>query len=214
MPHERGDAEFITLWPTTLMKRVIPGHAPANRALAGLITRLEEQNENLTTDYRDGNFLTIDDSGAGWLRQCVNVTVKDYFRQLGMSYDIKWRLHGWANINRFGDYHDPHNHPHAYLSGTYYVSVPDDIGRTHSRADLRPGCLTLYDPRGAVNMAAIKDDPYIEPEYTVSPEPGLILLWPAFLSHFVHPNLSEQPRISVSFNVMLEWSDDYLPTQK
>lgn len=75
-------------------------------------------------------------------------------------------------------------------------------------------CLTLYDPHGAVNMTAIKGDPYIEPEHTVSPETGMILLWPAFLSHFVHPNLSEEPRISVSFNVMLEWSDDYLPTQQ
>jgi hypothetical protein len=29
----------------------------------------------------------------------------------------------------------------------------------------------------------------------------------------VHPNLSKEPRLSVSFNVMLQWSDDYLPSQ-
>jgi hypothetical protein len=30
----------------------------------------------------------------------------------------------------------------------------------------------------------------------------------------VHPNLSETPRISISFNVMLKWSDAYLPEQE
>ena len=42
---------------------------------------------------------------------------------------------------------------------------------------------------------------------------GEILLWPAFLTHFVRPNLSETPRISISFNVVLKWKDDYLPRQ-
>jgi Putative 2OG-Fe(II) oxygenase len=45
------------------------------------------------------------------------------------------------------------------------------------------------------------------------PKPGEILLWPAFLTHFVHPNLSETPRISISFNAVLKRSDAYLPSQ-
>jgi hypothetical protein len=47
----------------------------------------------------------------------------------------------------------------------------------------------------------------------VQPAPGNILLWPAFPTHFVHPNLSETPRIGISFNVMPKRSDDYLPGQ-
>ena len=46
------------------------------------------------------------------------------------------------------------------------------------------------------------------------PSPGDILLWPAFLMHFVHPNLSETPRISISFNAMLKWSEEYVPRQE
>jgi hypothetical protein len=53
-------------------------------------------------------------------------------------------------------------------------------------------------------MNAIRGDPYIDPEHTVEPQSGQILLWPAFLTHFVHPNPSETPRISISFNVMLK----------
>ena len=62
-------------------------------------------------------------------------------------------------------------------------------------------------------MMAIKEDPQIEAEYTILPQAGTLLLWPAFLHHFVHPNLSEQQRLSVSFNIVLNWSDEYLPRQ-
>jgi hypothetical protein len=34
------------------------------------------------------------------------------------------------------------------------------------------------------------------------------------LMHFVHPNLSDDIRISISFNIILKWSDDYLPQQQ
>ena len=98
------------------------------------------------------------------------------------------------------------------MSGTYYIQIPltTDIG---SREDLRPNRITLYDPRPATNMNSIKKDLYIDPEYTILPKPGLLMLWPAFLNHFVHPNLSKEKRISISFNIILKWSDHYLPDQ-
>jgi uncharacterized protein (TIGR02466 family) len=202
------------LWPTVMLRRTLPGAEVANPALADYILALEEDNRALTTDYRAGNFLTAAHPTVEWLRDCVNRTTAEYFRQLKMAYAIDWTVHGWANVNRLGDYHDPHNHPHCYLSGTYYVQVPTDRAPLRTRSDVRPGCITFYDPRGpAVNTGAIRGDPYIEPEHTVQPRPGQILLWPAFLMHFVHPNLSETPRISISFNVMLKWSDAYLPEQ-
>lgn len=207
------DGGFVSLWPTVLLNRILPGHEDANRELKTLIEDLERRHDNLTTDYRSDNLMVIEHAAVSWLRECINITVRDYFRHLGMDYEIRWQLHGWANVNRFGDYHDYHNHPHAYLSGTYYVRVPTRQEKLKTRADVRPGRITLYDPRACVNMTAIKGDPYVEAEYTIQPEPGMILLWPAFVNHFVHPNLSKQPRLSISFNVVLKWSDDYLPTQ-
>ncbi len=213
MPAHDADAGFERLWPTVILRRVVPGHAAANRALVELIRRLERAHPDLTTDYRGRDFLAEPDPAVAWLAQCINVSVRDYFAHLGMDYDIRWSLHAWPNVNRFGDYHDYHNHPRAYLSGTYYVQLPTRTEPRRGRGDVRPGCISLYDPRAMVNMTAIKGDPYVEPEYTVTPEPGLILMWPAFVNHFVHPNLSRELRVSVSFNVMLEWSDAYLPRQ-
>lgn len=211
--HESEDG-FKSLWPTILLGRTLPDTQAANEQLAKLIESLDSDHADLTTDYRSGNFFTLEHAATAWLKDCVNVTVRDYFQHLGMDYDIRWSLQAWANVNRFGDYHDYHNHPHAYLSGTYYVRVPTEFEKLETRNDVRPGRLTLYDPRACANMTAIKGDPYIEPEYTVEPKAGMLLLWPAFVNHFVHPNLSKQPRLSVSFNVLLKWSDDYLPSQR
>ena len=61
-------------------------------------------------------------------------------------------------------------------------------------------------------MGAISGDGQIDPELRIVPEPGLILLWPSFLHHLVHPNLSEDARVSVSFNVLLKNTERYLPS--
>ena len=204
---------FRLLWPLLFLERTLPGHEHANLELERLILEQESSNASLTTNYLDSNILNLDNPAIDWLRQCIHKTAVDYCRRAGMDYTIKWSLQGWGNINRLGDYHDPHNHPYAYLSGTYYVRVPRARAPLQSRADVRPGCITFYDPRGAVNMTAIKNDPQIELEFSIAPKPGTILLWPSFLMHFVHPNLSEELRISISFNVIVKNPTEYLPQQ-
>lgn len=204
---------FHALWPTLLLERELPGYEAANEVLAALVLDLDGERAALTTDYLEGNLLAHPHPALRWLHDCVNKTVIEYFDHVNMGYAINWTIQGWANVNRQGDYHDPHNHPHSYLSGTYYVRVPDTEPVIGTRNDIRSGCISFYDPRGAANMNAIRNDPNIEAEFTVQPRDGLILLWPAFLKHFVHPNLSHEPRISISFNVVLKWSDDYLPNQ-
>ncbi len=208
------DAEgFRSLWPVLFMERTLPGHEEANALLEALLQRQDRERAQMTTGYREQNLFALEHPALAWLTQCVHTSARDYCARAGMDYPIDWSLQGWGNVNRLGDYHDPHNHPHAYLSGTYYVRVPDKRVTTGNRADLRPGCITFYDPRGAANMGAIRDDPQVEPEFTVSPRPGLILLWPAFLLHYVHPNLSEEPRISISFNLMVRDPQRHLPGQ-
>ena len=60
-------------------------------------------------------------------------------------------------------------------------------------------------------MNSIKNDKQVDPEHRVLPTSGDLFIWPAFLHHLVHPNMSEAPRISLSFNVMVEWSDKLIP---
>ena len=212
-PQQPDGNGFLDLWPTTLLQQELPGHARANPVLRELIVELERKHADLTTDYLGGNLFELDHPAVGWLRECINTSVIQYLGHQGLDYAVNWTLQGWANVNRFGDYHDPHNHPHSYLSGTYYVAIPERLEKLPGRSDRRPGAITLYDPRAQANMNAIRGDRQIDPEHTVLPTPGMLLLWPAFLHHFVHPNLARELRISISFNIVLRWSDDYLPSQ-
>jgi len=208
-----GEEGFIELWPTTLLQRVIPGAAGANSALAELLLELDEahskssdsSNANLTTDYLNQDLLDHEHPAIKWLAACLNKTVSDYLSHSGVNVDVSWQLQVWGNINRTGDYHNLHNHPHCYLSGTYYVQVPDagDIAMG-TRDDLNANAISFYDPRPQANMTALSGDQQIDPEFRVVPEAGLVMLWPSFLHHFVHPNLSKGTRISISFNVVLE----------
>jgi len=148
-----------------------------------------------------------------WLKACINKTTSDYLSEQNINYDVEWGLQGWANINRRGDYHNLHNHPHSYLSGTYYVQMPKaNTIDSATRNDLNPGAISFFDPRPQANTLSIRDDAQIDPEYRVLPKAGEILLWPSFMHHLVHPNLSDQERVSISFNIVLKWKDEYLPS--
>ena len=201
------------LWPTKFYQRTLDASEDPTRELLKLVRDLDKSNRNVTLEYRDNNILNMDHPGPNWLRSEVNQSVIDYLRTIGIDYPVNWQIHAWANINRKGDYHDTHNHPHSYLSGTYYLKVPAPSKAERNRSDVRPSHITFYDPRPGINMNSINKDPYVDPEHTILPQSGQLLMWPSFLNHFVHPNLSDETRITISFNIVLKWSDDYLPIQ-
>lgn len=217
---------FMQLWPTQFLQREIPNAADANKLLLQLILEQEQQhlkqnaklrdsnitNKDMTSDYLSTNIFEVDEPVIEWLKTCINKTVSDYLLEQGITYDVEWGLQGWANVNRRGDYHNLHNHPHSYLSGTYYVQMPQTNALDHTaRADLNPGAISFFDPRPQANTLAIRGDAQIDAELRILPKAGMIMLWPSFMHHLVHPNLSDQMRVSISFNIVLKWKDDYLP---
>ena len=105
----------------------------------------------------------------------------------------------WANINSRHAYNRHHTHPHALWSGVYYAQAPDDCGLLYF-TDPRPQTQVLtpyFDPR--------RRHPDTWNEVFYQPLAGRLIVFPAWLVHAVHPNLSKEEgeaaeRISVSFN--------------
>ena len=99
----------------------------------------------------------------------------------------------WVNVMDKDAIHAPHIHPHAAVSGTYYVTVPP-----------KAGAIRFEDPRLAMMMAAPTRKKNARPEnrsfFTADPRPGTVLLWESWLRHGVEPNGARRPRISISFN--------------
>jgi len=89
--------------------------------------------------------------------------------------------------------HASHIHPHSVISGTTYVAMPEGAS-----------ALKLEDPRSARMMAAPTRLKTAREELRTfiyaKPAVGDVLLWESWLRHEVPMNLSEEDRISVSFN--------------
>lgn len=100
----------------------------------------------------------------------------------------------WANINPTGGKNSSHTHPNNYLSGVYYVAVPDGAGN-----------IEFADPRAqaGVIMPRTKTwNKFTGNKVSVPVMPGRLVIFPAWLSHSVPANVSAEDRVSISFNVM------------
>jgi len=92
----------------------------------------------------------------------------------------------WFNINGTDAFNMTHTHPHSIYSGVMWIKAPEDCGN-----------LVMVDP-SAHNVFGI-----VPTEYEFEPVEGKVVIFPAHLPHFVKPNNSDEDRISVSFNIVL-----------
>lgn len=111
------------------------------------------------------------------------------------------KINYWYNVNPPGSYNEIHWHPYAYMSGTFYLKVPEDakqggsivFQRSESEID-RLAWMTDYN----------KDIKYDHPEYNQShwfyPREKGVILFPAFANHKVNLNKTDETRISMAFN--------------
>jgi len=147
------------------------------------------------TSYASLNDLTLRASVLAELERDIARHVATFAR------DAQFELNGrklaldslWINVMNKGAVHAAHIHPHAVVSGTYYVTVPD-----------KTGAIRFEDPRLPMLMAApprkANAKPANRPFVSVMPKPGMLLLWESWLRHGVEPNQARRPRISISFN--------------
>lgn len=98
----------------------------------------------------------------------------------------------WGNVNPKGGYNLTHVHPTGWMSGVYYVELPQ-------------GCsgITFEDPRPASLMDFQQSCLVDNQHHNHQPKNGELILFPSWLPHFVNPNLTNENRISISFNVEL-----------
>lgn len=115
----------------------------------------------------------------------------------GVLVDTALIANGWVNVNPPGGYNAPHIHPDALISGTYYVAIPP--------AGSNPvgGAIEFSVPHPTLKMSNVFVTPMLAERVRVMPEPGLVLLFPGTLTHWVHPNDSDADRVSISFNAVI-----------
>jgi uncharacterized protein (TIGR02466 family) len=183
-----------------------PDSDALNTELKNIILKKEKADEGIKRSNQGGwhskpDLFLWDADCARELKDRAAAFVLDLTRlltALDAPRKINLQMDCWANVSRRGHYNSVHDHPGATWSGVYYVSrgEPDSD-------DPCNGKLELIDPRSGVNMLRLERGVF-EGRYLVEPMPGLMVMFPGWLKHMVHPFQGAAERISISFNVFVQ----------
>jgi tetratricopeptide (TPR) repeat protein len=165
----------------------IPVDEQATRGAALILHLLDGKRPKLIRDL------------LGAIQACVEGRLADTpgaatdFDPWGAVRPTRLRLRPWGLIQKSGDYEAWHTHRGGWLSGVYYVRIPEAFSVEGDGA----GCIE-FGPPPSLTQAGIA----IVAPLRVAPSEGLLLLAPSHYHHRTIPFVSAGRRISVAFDVI------------
>lgn len=97
----------------------------------------------------------------------------------------------WSVRLTSAGYHTNHIHPGGWLSSALYVAIPDEVRAAQDQSGHIQFGVPLLDK-----------DLALPPRRVVKPEVGALVLFPSYMWHGTIPFRSEQPRITVAFDLL------------
>lgn len=113
--------------------------------------------------------------------------------------NIKFKLlNSWALQHLSKDYGRVHNHNNSLFSGVLYIKTSKNCGNIKFYSKTTD----IFSETIALNYEEFNI--YNSPLWYFEPCDGLILLFPSHLKHEILPNLSDDLRYCISFNIFIE----------
>jgi len=203
--------EGRTYFPTPVIVAELAGADVLNAALAQTVLAREAeaagvQASNLGGWQSSWDFAEWGGPAARELLETVrHLADRVTADRQGRPVRVPWRMNAWANVNRRGHANEFHTHPGAYWSGTYYVA-DGGVGADPTLG----GEFEMHDPRGVAPAMYAPHLSYVVPgtqsagaSELIRPKAGMLVLFPAWLSHAVRPYAGGAVRISIAFNLSL-----------
>jgi len=202
--------ELSVAFGTVLSLRKVPDHASLNPELECAILKRREAGVSNRISNMGGwqslpDFLDWPEPAIAQLRaeidrgvEQINAAPVLLERRNEPPKRVSYQAYGWANVNQSGDYNMLHSHPGCHWSVVYYVATgsPSEDNPMNGRIELR-------DPRPAAVFGNIPGFNSGQP-MLIKPQAGLMLIFPAWIEHQVHPFTGEGNRISIAVNVTLD----------
>jgi uncharacterized protein (TIGR02466 family) len=198
------ELDITPTFPTLIGRVRLPDSEAMNRGLHALILAEETEYPSLGKSNVGGwhsrtDFLHRSDENVAALTSWITWALRRMICATS-GRDVftgTLSISAWATVCRAGAYHAPHSHPDNAWSGVYYV----DSGSENPDRPLS-GMLEFLDPRAGAEAVSAPGDPYGEP-FRVRAQSGLLVMFPSWLYHWVHPYAGETPRIAISFNATI-----------
>jgi len=142
--------------------------------------------------YRDITRITIDKLGE------VCTSLLGGRGPVGAA--LQFGVQSWAMVMRHSDYTILHDHGDAHWSTTYYV----DAGDADMERSPESGALALLDPRrGGRPIPGLESGT----TFLIRPRTGMLVVFPGWLQHYVHPYKGARPRIIIATNAVISLAE-------
>lgn len=134
------------------------------------------------------------------VNQHIRATAEHWFNKLpqhpvlariGQDYMIR----AWGTLLNPGGKQTAHIHPMAWMSGVYYVSVPEEINE-----QTNDGWIEFGTPPERHRIGGQLGETF-KPEL-IQPKAGRMVLFPSYMYHQTQPFQSESQRISIAFDAV------------
>ena len=99
----------------------------------------------------------------------------------------------WININKKGNKNNLHYHPNSFFSGVFYLTNKNSKIKFVRNHDISTWWQDCMQSKGGT-MSTFDEIGY-------APQAGSLLLFPAWLQHYVENNEYDSERISIAFNI-------------
>ena len=134
-----------------------------------------------------------------WLRDAIKIFVEEisnFYKEHDESFNAlvsqdeqKLDFSIWTNVNEPGSINELHTHKGVSFACTYNLQTEGT------------GNLVFRNPANLLNDCNQKS-PFVR-NYKIEPKDGDLLIWPAWVPHYVEENKSNKQRINIATNIKL-----------
>ena len=161
---------------------------------------LDPMNKTTRNGFQSGDLSRLKQHIVKDFHNCLKKTIEIYYANQKLRPDhpqarsipAQYHLESWSTILHRGGHQQNHIHPTAWMSGVYYVTVPESI---NAEDPDRQGWIEF----GGSGYGLPQHD---GPLRYVCPKEGELVLFPPYVFHRTIPFQSNSQRTSIAFDIL------------
>jgi hypothetical protein len=184
-------SEIYPLFPSVVYKNSLDRKLTSEEL--EFIYSSEVFEQSLGNEISTSNWV-LEDSALSQLKKDLMQHVNIYLNEIMMVDAELYMTNSWINVTEHQRQHALHNHNNSIVSGVFYVNASDSQPSISFNRMVPPFFL---------HMRAKQYTMFNSMEWNIPIEDNNIIIFPSQCFHFVKPNLTNNPRVSIAFNTFI-----------